>query len=53
MRKITWWIGLLIGLFAGGAIGVMFMALLQGNKINEYESKIKSLENQNEHLKGD
>lgn len=37
-----------LGLVIGGLTGVVMMCMLQVNKINEYENKIKTLENKEE-----
>lgn len=37
-----------LGLVIGGLTGVVMMCMLQVNRINEYETKIKTLENKEE-----
>lgn len=37
-----------LGLVIGGLTGVVMMCMLQVNRINEYENKIKTLENKEE-----
>lgn len=37
-----------LGLVIGGLTGIVMMCMLQVNRINEYENKIKTLENKEE-----
>lgn len=37
-----------LGLVIGGLTGVVMMCMLQVNRINEYENKIKTFENKEE-----
>lgn len=37
-----------LGLVIGGLTGVVMICMLQVNRINEYENKIKTLENKEE-----
>lgn len=37
-----------LGLIIGGLTGVVMMCMLQVNRINEYENKIKTLEDKEE-----
>lgn len=37
-----------LGLIIGGLTGIVIMCVLQVNKINDYENKIKNLENKEE-----
>ncbi len=37
-----------LGLIIGGLTGIVIMCMLQVNKINDYENKIKNLENKEE-----
>ena len=37
-----------LGLIIGGLTGIVIMCMLQVNRINDYENKIKNLENKEE-----